>query len=113
MTECITKKLLFQELGRREIVADFDGGTITSDAGALLLREVDLANGFIEGFAGCFTDFRHPGYVEHSVKELVGQRVYGICLGYEDVANPIESARAERRRSSHILSREHAWSTNR
>jgi hypothetical protein len=69
------------------VVADFGGGTITSDAGALLLREVDLANGFIEGFAACFTDFRHPGYVEHSVKELIAQRVYGICLGYEDVVD--------------------------
>jgi hypothetical protein len=87
MTECITQKFLFQELGSREVVADFNGGTITSDAGALLLREVDLSNGFIEGFAGCFTDFRHPGYVEHSVEELVGQRVYGICLGYEDVVD--------------------------
>ena len=87
MTECITQKLLFQELGSREVVADFDGGTITSDAGAILLREVDLANGFVEGFASCFTDFRHPGYIEHSVEEMVAQRIYGICLGYEDVVD--------------------------
>jgi hypothetical protein len=87
MTECITQKLLFQELGSREVVVDFGGGTITSDAGALLLREVDLANGFIEGFAGCFTDFRHPGYIEHSIEELVAQRIYGVCLGYEDVVD--------------------------
>ncbi len=87
MTECIEQPLLFQELGGRKVVADFEGGTITSDAGALLLREVDLANRFIEGFAECFTDYRKAGYVEHSVQQLVAQRIYGICLGYEDVVD--------------------------
>jgi hypothetical protein len=83
-TECNAKQLHFQGLGHREVVADFDGGTITSDAGALLLREVDLANRFVERFSGCFIDKRDPRYIEHSVKELVAQRAVGLCLGYED-----------------------------
>jgi hypothetical protein len=69
------------------VVAAFDGGTITSDAGALLLREVDAANRTIEQFASCFTDHRDPAYVEHSVKDLLSQRVIGLCLGYEDTVD--------------------------
>ena len=64
-TECNTKQLYFQGLGPRKVVANFDGGTISSDAGALLLREVDLANGFIEDFTHHFTDYRDQRYVEH------------------------------------------------
>jgi len=66
-------------------VAGFDGGAITSDAGALLLKATDGAISLMERFAGCFIDRRHPAQVEHSVRTLVGQRVFGIVLGYEDL----------------------------
>jgi hypothetical protein len=83
-TQCNSKQLHFQGLGSRQVVADFDGGTITSDAGSLLLREIDEANHFFDDFASCFIDQREQGYVEHSVKELITQRTVGLCLGYED-----------------------------
>jgi len=75
----------FQPLGNKKVEANFDGGKITSDAGALLLREIDKANNLLKDFAGCFTDYRDCRYTEHRVKELISQRVYGICLGYEDL----------------------------
>jgi hypothetical protein len=80
-----SKQLQFQGLGRRKVVAAFDGGTISSDAGALLLREVDQGHRLLERFARCFVDRRDPRYIEHSVQELVSQRVMGVCLGYEDL----------------------------
>ena len=83
----LSEQLTFQELGKRTVVANFDGGTITSDAGALLLREVEAARGIISTFAECFTDLRDERYVEHSVFSMVGQRVYGLCLGYEEVVD--------------------------
>jgi hypothetical protein len=67
------------------MVARFDGGKITSDAGALLLRETERATGIIGQFAACFTDHRDPDLIEHAVKELIAQRVYALCLGYEDL----------------------------
>ena len=67
------------------MVAAFDGGAVSSDAGALLLGQADRAIGLIERFAGCFTDHRDARLVEHEVKTLVGQRVVGIALGYEDL----------------------------
>jgi hypothetical protein len=66
-------------------VAAFDGGTISSDAGGLLLREVEERTGIIRQFAACFADHRDPGLVEHTVQELVAQRIYGLALGYEDL----------------------------
>ena len=80
-----TKQLNFQGLGPRKIVADFGGGTITSDAGGLLLREIDLAFGVIDSFTECFTDYRKQEAVEHPLRQLVAQRVFGISLGYEDL----------------------------
>jgi len=85
MTQCSQGGLWFQGLGSREVVANFDGGKVTSDAGGLLLREVEARFGFVQQFARCFTDFRDPELVEHSVEELLKQRVYGLCLGYEDL----------------------------
>jgi hypothetical protein len=67
------------------VVGQFDGGTITSDAGGLLLRETEKRTGIIAGFAGCFEDLRNPELIEHTVAELVAQRVYGLALGYEDL----------------------------
>ena len=84
-TECSQSEFKFNGLEKREVVAKFDGGTITSDAGALLLREVDSATAIVQQFAACFEDFRNGDLIEHSVSELVGQRIYGIALGYEDL----------------------------
>lgn len=84
-TECNGKRFEFHPVGSREVRADFNGGAITSDGGGLLLREVEKRTGIIERFAGCFVDHRDPERIEHTVKELVGQRVYGIALGYEDL----------------------------
>jgi hypothetical protein len=72
-------------LGRREVVADFDGGDISSDGGALLLRKTEELTGIIRQFAACFTDHRDPDRIEHRVEELLAQRVYGLALGYEDL----------------------------
>ena len=84
-TECNTQRFGFQPLGKREVLGSFDGGAITSDAGALLLGEVEAKLGIIDRFAGCFTDYRAPELTEHTVKDLVAQRVYGLALGYEDL----------------------------
>ena len=84
-TECTQKSFEFQGLGGRAVVAQSDGGDITSDAGALLLREQEHASGVILRFASCFEDYRNPDLIEHSVAELVAQRVYALALGYEDL----------------------------
>ncbi|MFO0888285.1 MAG: IS1380 family transposase [Isosphaeraceae bacterium] len=84
-TECNTAYLDFPMVGRRELVAGFDGGDITSDGGALLLRKVEQLTGVVRQFAACFEDFRNPRLIEHSVEELVAQRVYALALGYEDL----------------------------
>jgi hypothetical protein len=69
------------------VVAGFDGGRMTSDAGALLLGTTDRAIGLVERFAACFTDGRSLELIEHEVKTLVGQRIFGIALGYEDLVD--------------------------
>ena len=85
MTECRTEPYEFHTLGNREVVGHFDGGDITTDAGGLLLREVEQRTGIIRRFAACFQDYRNPRWTEFTVEELVGQRVYGLALGYEDL----------------------------
>ena len=84
-TQCTPTQLEFHALGRREIIGKFDGGTITSDAGGLLLREAEKRTSIISGFADCFEDLRNPEAIEHTVKDLVAQRIYGLALGYEDL----------------------------
>jgi len=84
-TECKSKQIEFQGLSKREVVGKFDGGSITSDAGGLLLRETEQRTAVIKRFAECFTDFRDQDSIEHTVLELVSQRVYGLALGYEDL----------------------------
>jgi hypothetical protein len=84
-THCNTPTFAFHDLGSRDVLATFDGGSITSDAGGLLLREVEARFGFVGQFARCFTDFRDPQLVEHTLDELLKQRVFGLCLGYEDL----------------------------
>jgi Transposase DDE domain group 1 len=84
-TDCSTNLFGFTEVEGREVVAAFDGGAITSDAGALLLGAADCAIGLIDRFAACFHDVRRPELVEHQVTTMIGQRVFGISLGYEDL----------------------------
>jgi hypothetical protein len=69
------------------VVAAFDGGQVTSEAGALLLGATDRALGLVARFAACFADRRNPELIEHRVETLVAQRVFGIALGYEDLVD--------------------------
>jgi hypothetical protein len=85
MTQCTPVVFDFQALGSREVVAAFNGGKVTSDAGGLLLREVEAKFQYIAQFARCFTDYRDPDCIEHTLEELLKQRIFGLCLGYEDV----------------------------
>jgi hypothetical protein len=84
-TQCNQTSFKFHPLPKHEVRARFDGGAITSDAGGLLLREVEKRTGIIARFAACFRDHRREEQVEHTVKELVAQRVYALALGYEDL----------------------------
>ncbi len=85
LTECNPTLFTFAPVEGREVIAAFDGGAITSDAGALLLGETDRAIRLTDRFAACFIDVRAPELVEHGVGTMVLQRVVGIALGYEDV----------------------------
>ncbi len=91
-TQCSAEQLQFSCIERRRVVAAFDGGTVSSDAGALLLGRVDEAIGLVDRLAGCFIDERDPDLIEHAVRTLIGQRVFGMALGYEDL-NDHESLR--------------------
>lgn len=84
-TECIAGPIAFQEVGRRAVVAQCNGGTLTSDAGALLLREVEGHTGILQQFTACFRDGRDPTRVTHAVGALVRQRIYALACGYEDL----------------------------
>jgi len=84
-TECNQFVFGFHPLKHREIRAQFDGGAITTDGGGLLLREIEKRIGIVRQFAACFRDYRDPDLIEHTVEELVAQRVYGLALGYEDL----------------------------
>jgi len=84
-TECSATLFEFEAVEGRSVVAGFDGGNITSNAGALLLGQVDCGLGLVRRFAECFIDRRDPRYVEHQVETLVGQRIFGLALGYEDL----------------------------
>jgi len=94
LTECSVRSFDFQPLAARQVTARFDGGTITSDAGGLLLREVEAKTGLLADLARCFDDFRDPELIEHSVEELLKQRVFGLALGYEDL-NDHDQLRAD------------------
>src|SRR5579885_699820 len=85
MTQCNANPLLFQNLASRSVVASFDGGSISSDGGCLLLGEIERLTGTLRHLAACFTDHRDPEATEHTVAQLVAQRVYGLALGYEDL----------------------------
>jgi hypothetical protein len=85
MTDCIQSSFGFEACGKREIVARFDGGTISSDGGALLLRQTDQRLNLLPRLAECFLDGRNPDLVKHSIQEMLAQRIYGLALGYEDI----------------------------
>jgi hypothetical protein len=87
MTQCIQEGLAFEAHFSRSVVARFDGGTMTSDGGALLLRRTDRQLNLLPRLAACFRDERDTRYISHSVPELVAQRVYGLALGYEDLSD--------------------------
>jgi hypothetical protein len=84
-TQCNPALLDFAPAEGRPVVASFDGGAITSDAGALLLGATDRVLGLTRRLAACFKDSRDPAYTEHTVETLVMQRIVGIALGYEDL----------------------------
>ena len=85
MTECNQSRFEFASHFRREVVAEFSGGTISSDGGALLLRETDTKMNLLPRLAACFLDGRDPSLVKHEVGQMLAQRVYGLALGYEDL----------------------------
>jgi hypothetical protein len=86
-TQCTQDSFDFGRVEGRAVVADFGGGAITSNAGALLLGKADEAVGIIDSFAACFDDGRKAGLIEHTVRTLVGQRIIGIALGHEDLVD--------------------------
>jgi Transposase DDE domain group 1 len=85
MTECSQDSFAFAPAFRREVIARFDAGPVSSDGGALLLREVANKIDLLPRLAACFTDGREPGRIEHTVEQLLSQRVYALALGYEDL----------------------------
>ena len=84
-THCNQETFEFQTENSRKIVAHFNGGNISSDAGGLLLKQTEQATGIINQFAGCFNDHRDPDLIEHTAEDLIAQRIYALALGYEDL----------------------------
>jgi hypothetical protein len=93
-TECNQSEFTFHALFSREVIGHFDGGQITSDGGSLLLREVERRTNILQRLADCFRDYRAANRIEHSVRELICQRVYALALGYEDL-NDHDQLRAD------------------
>jgi hypothetical protein len=85
MTDCSPPTLRFSSLGTKAVVADFHGGRLTTDAGALLLREVAASNGLFEALDAAIPDPRDPALITHDQHTLLAQRVIAIALGYEDL----------------------------
>ena len=88
MTECTSADLDFQRLGRREIRASIDAPAFGSDAGGLLLRELEEKLGIVQQFTECFDDYRSPIHTIRTLEELLKQPIFGIALGYEDLNDP-------------------------
>jgi hypothetical protein len=84
-TDCNDQPFLFQDLGARQVVADFSGGYLSSDGGALLVRQVDRGLGVTRTLVQAFTDRRDPRYCDHPLEDLLAQRLCGLALGYEDL----------------------------
>src|SRR5260370_9598412 len=85
MTECKEQSWLFQDLGKRKVEVELGGGSLYRGGGGLILRELERHNGLLRDLSGCFIDYRDQRYIEHSVQELLSQRIYGLVLGYEDL----------------------------
>jgi hypothetical protein len=85
VTKCIQSQFRFAKHFRREVVGEFSGGAMTSDGGALLLREADQKMNLLARFSQCFLDGRNPDLIEHPVEQMLAQRIYGLALGYEDL----------------------------
>ena len=85
LTDCNNNTLGFQDLGRRKLQADFSGGHLSNEGGLLLISQLDQQLGITRQIAQCFTDLRDQRYVEHSLHELLSQRLYGLVAGYEDL----------------------------
>src|SRR5450631_4064584 len=85
MTECNQSSFEFGSAGKRQVTARFDGGTISSDGGAFLLQQTNERLNLLPRLAQCFLDGRNQNYVEHSIQEMLAQRIYGLALGYEDL----------------------------
>ena len=85
MTECKSGAIEFTAVRRRQVVASFDGGRLTSDAGVVLLREVDRRIGLIDAVNACLPDPRDPRYITHEQREMLAQRIFSLALGYEDL----------------------------
>ena len=84
-TVCKNENVEFGSIKGREIIGRFDGGSITSDGGSVLLQEAEKRVGVIRALSGCFEDHRDPLRIEHTVEQLLSQRIYGLCSGYEDL----------------------------
>ena len=85
MPKCTADELGFGRQGRRRIEANFDGGAISSDGGLMLLRQVDRRIGLSAAIAAGLHDPRHPDFIKHELRDLIAQRLYGLCCGYEDL----------------------------
>jgi hypothetical protein len=83
--DCSPRLFEFEAVEGKKVMAGFDGGALTSNAGALLLGQLEQGLGLIRRFAGCFTDRRDPRFVEHRLETLLGQRIFALALGYEDL----------------------------
>ena len=84
-TECSQDRFSFHSDSHREVIGRFDGGAISSDGGAVLLSEIEEKTGILAEFSACFVDHRNPELIEHSVEQLIRQRIFALCLGYEDL----------------------------
>src|SRR4030042_4645970 len=84
MTQNTKQMILFKDISHKKVVADFNGGDVSSDAGLLFLRELDFRIGIVRRIAEVLPDRRHPGYVKHEMEQLLRQRVFQIASGYED-----------------------------
>ena len=85
MPNCTATQVPFAKLGRRAIDVRFDGGDVSSDGGLLLLRQVERRLGLLKAVAQVLPDPRNPWLVQHSTEQLLRQRVFGLCQGYEDL----------------------------
>ena len=92
MTECTQTSFSFADHSRRQVVARFDGGTITSDGGGVLLRQLEQRSGIVRQFADCFHDHRQPGQVEHSVRELVSQQSTGWAVHPDECLSNLKAS---------------------